>query len=66
MWISEKSLVAVRLSLANLSELIVSPKNLNQAYLQVKRNGGTGGGKASLLYPLSQTGFRKGMVVAGM
>ena len=43
MWISEKSLVAVHPSLENLLELIVSPKNLNQAYLQVKKNGGAGG-----------------------
>ena len=43
MWISEKSLVAVQPSLENLLELILSPKNLNQACLQVKRNGGAGG-----------------------
>jgi RNA-directed DNA polymerase len=43
MWISEKSLVTVQPTLRNLLELIVLPKNLNNAYLQVKRNGGAGG-----------------------
>jgi RNA-directed DNA polymerase len=43
MRISEKSLVTVQPTLRNLLELIVSPKNLNNAYLQVKRNGGAGG-----------------------
>ena len=36
MWISEKSLVTVQPILKNLLELIVSPKNLNNAYLQVQ------------------------------
>jgi len=43
MWISEKSLVTVQPTLRNLLELIVSPKNLNEAYKQVRRNGGAGG-----------------------
>src|SRR5574344_2692301 len=43
MWISEKSLVTVQPTLRNLLELIVSPNNLNNAYMQVKRNGGAGG-----------------------
>lgn len=43
MWISEMSLVTVQPSLDGLLELIVSPRNLNEAYRQVKRNGGAGG-----------------------
>jgi len=43
MWISENSLVTVQPTLKNLLELIVSPKNLNKAYMQVKKNGGAGG-----------------------
>src|SRR5574344_537665 len=43
MWISESSLVTVQPTLEELLELIVSPKNLNEAYKQVRRNGGAGG-----------------------
>ena len=43
MWISESSLVTVQPTLEELLELIVSPKNLNEAYKQVRRNGGSGG-----------------------
>lgn len=43
MWISESSLVTVQPSMNGLLELIVSPNNLNEAYRQVKRNGGAGG-----------------------
>lgn len=43
MRISENSLVATQPSLSNLLDLIVSPKNMNEAYKQVKSNGGAGG-----------------------
>jgi len=43
MWISENSFVTVQPSVRELLELIVSPKNVNEAYRQVKRNGGACG-----------------------
>jgi len=43
MWISADSLVTVQPSVRELLELIVSPKNVDKAYKQVKRNGGACG-----------------------
>lgn len=43
MRISESSLVTVQPGMGSVLELIVSPGNMNEAYRQVKRNGGAGG-----------------------
>lgn len=43
MEIKDENLVEVQLEASNLLELILSPANLNAAYLQVVRNGGAGG-----------------------
>ena len=43
MWISENSLVTVQPSVRELLELIVSPKNVDKACKQVKRNSGACG-----------------------
>lgn len=43
MWIAEKNLTEHDRSVYGLLEFILSPANLNAAYLQVKRNKGSGG-----------------------
>src|SRR5690606_2569801 len=43
LWITENNLTDTNQLENGLLELIVSPSNLNKAYLQVKRNKGAGG-----------------------
>lgn len=43
MWIEDDKLVEVQTGTHNLLELILSPTNLNRAYVQVVGNGGAGG-----------------------
>ncbi len=43
MWMTEKEVTSNTLSEFGLMEFILSPKNLNEAYLQVMRNKGAGG-----------------------
>ncbi len=43
MWIVDEKLVEVQIGTHNLLELILSPANLNRAYVQVVGNGGAGG-----------------------
>lgn len=43
MWITENNLTSNNQIGSGLLELILSPSNLNAAYLQVKRNKGAGG-----------------------